>query len=272
MLVIGGVERARGQDHDRRLAAVLPRRDRAQAGEQLVGIIVDRRDAMAREQVGQEPHRHFAVFQHVGDARRRARVVFEDVEFLSVDPHDVDAGDMHPDVVRRALADHLRPIEGIAHNQFGRDDQFLENGALSVDILEEQVERPRALREASLEPAPFRPRYETRNDVERDQPLGGVLVAIDAEGDADAPEHVFGLGAARGEQFGRRFIEPASDLAIERPRLAGGNAHLVERRHTACLNLIAWRRQARTTLRLGGSCVATSVPCRERAEAPRRRS
>ena len=131
---------------------------------------------------------------------------------------------------------------------------------LSVDILEEEVERARALREAGLELAPFGPRDETRDDVERDQPLGGVLVAVDAEGDADAPEHVFGLGAARGEQFGRRFFEPASDLAIERPRLAGGNAHLVERRHAACPNLIAWRRQARTTLRLGESIVATSMP------------
>ena len=203
----------------------------------------------------------------------RARVVFEDIKFLIVHPHDVDAGDMHPDVVGRALADHLRPIEWIAHNQFGRDDRFLENGALSVDILEEQVEGPRALREAGLELAPFRPRYETRNDVERDQPLGGVLVAVDAESDADAPEHVFGLGAARGEQFGRSFIEPASDLAIERPRLAGGNAHLVKRRHAACPNLY----------RLAPSGLndapprwidSSQLPCRRRAraEAPRRRS
>ena len=115
----------------------------------------------------------------------------------------------------------------------------LENGARSVDILEEQVERARALRQAGLEPAPFGARDETRHDVERDEPLGGVLVAVDAEGDADAPEHVFGLGAARGQQFGRRLLKPASDLAIERPRLAGGNAHLVERRHAACPNLIA---------------------------------
>jgi hypothetical protein len=33
-------------------------------------------------------------------------------------------------------------------------------------------------------------------------------------------------------------------LTIKRPGLAGRHAHLVERRHAACPNLIAWRRQA----------------------------
>ena len=138
---------------------------------------------------------------------------------------------MHPDVVGRALADHFRPIERIAKNQFGRDDQFLENGALSINIREEEVQSAHTLREPGLKLAPLRLRYETRNDVERDQPLGGVLVAVDAEGDADAAEHVFRLGAARGKQFGWSFIEPASDLLVERPRLAGGKAHLVKRSH-----------------------------------------
>ena len=138
---------------------------------------------------------------------------------------------MHPDVVGRALANHLRPIERIAQNQFGRDDRFLENGALSVDIREEEVESAHTLREPGLELAPLCLRYETRDDVERDQALGGVLVAVDAEGDADAAEHVFRLGAARGEQFGWGFIEPASNLLVERPRLAGGKAHLVKRSH-----------------------------------------
>ena len=156
MLVIGGIERPRRQEHDRRLAAVATRRDRAQASEQLVGIIVDRRDAVAREQVGQEPHRHFAVFQHVGDAGRRAGVVFEDIELLVVHPHDVDAGDMHPDVMRRAPADHFRPVERIAQDQFRRDDRLFENGARPVDVLEEQVERARALGEAGLEPRAIR--------------------------------------------------------------------------------------------------------------------
>ena len=104
------------------------------------------------------------------------------------------------------------------------------------------------------------------------EPLGGVLVAVDAEGDADAPEHEFGLGAARGEELGRRFVEPARDLMIERPRRTAGNPHLVERRHSACPNPLRQRRQARTTLRLGNSPVATSVPsprARVSASAPR---
>ncbi len=179
--------------------------------------------------------------------------------------------DMHPDVVGRALADHFRPIVRIAQNQFGRDDRFPENGALSVDIREEEVKSAHTLREPGLKLAPLCLRYETRDDVERDQALGGVLVPVDAESDADAAEHVFRLRAPRGEQIGWCFFEPASDLAIKRPRLAGRHAHLVERRHAACPYPIDSRRQARTTLRLGESFVATSMPsprARRSASAP----
>ena len=179
--------------------------------------------------------------------------------------------DMHPDVVGRALADHLRPIERIAKNQFGRNDRFPENRALPVDVREEQVERAHPLREPGLELAPLRLRYETRDDVERDQALGGVLVSVDAERDADAAEHVFRLGSPGGKQFRRRFFEPASDLAIKWPCFARRHAHLVERRHAAGPNLIhcsAVRLERRSVLvnRL------SQLPCRRRAQAPLRRS
>ena len=229
MLVIGRIERARRQQHDRGVARARARRHRAQAGEQLVGIVVDRRDAVVGEQVRHQPHRHFAVFQHVGDAGGRARVVLEHVERVLVDAHDVDAGDMHPDVVRRAMADHFRPVIRIAQDQLvGTMFSFrIARGA--VDVLQEQVERGDALDQPRLQPRPFGARNDARHDVERDQPLGRVLVAVDAEGDADAAKHVFGLRAARGEDFGRRLLEPARDLAIDRTRGVGPEAHFVER-------------------------------------------
>ena len=93
---------------DGRIAARGPRRDRAQGGEQRVRIVLDRRDAVAREQLREEPHHHLAVLQHVGDAGRRAGIVLEDVEGVLVDPHDVDAGDVDVDAVRHLEADHLR--------------------------------------------------------------------------------------------------------------------------------------------------------------------
>ena len=57
-----------------------------------------------------------------------------------------------------------------------------------VDVVEEGVERPHAL----LEPADSRPHSldieDARDDVEGDQPLRGLALAVDGEGDADAAE------------------------------------------------------------------------------------
>ena len=65
-----------------------------QRRQQLVGIVLDRRDAVAREQLREQPHHDLAVLQHVGDAGGRARIVLEHVEASRLDAHDVDAGDV----------------------------------------------------------------------------------------------------------------------------------------------------------------------------------
>ena len=74
-------------------------RDRLQRGEQFFRIVLHGGDSIDGEEVGKEPHHHFAVLQHVGDAGRRAGVVFKDVEVLIVDANDVDSGDLDVDVV-----------------------------------------------------------------------------------------------------------------------------------------------------------------------------
>ena len=230
MFVIGRIERTRRQQDDHRLVIAGARRDRAQAGQQRVGIILDRRDAVLGEEVGHQPHRHLAVLQHIGDAGGGAGVVLEHVENVGVDAHDVDAGDMDPDVVGRAAADHFGPVIGVAQDQFGRDQPLFEDRARAIDVAQEHVQRIHPLDEAGLQPRPFRARDQAGNDVEGDKPLGGVLVAIDAEGDADAAEHIFGLGAPRGENFGRGMFEPVRDMPVEGANILLLKAHFIEKR------------------------------------------
>ena len=117
--------------------------------EQLVGIVLDRRDAVAREQVGEEPHHDLAVLQHVGDAGGRAGVVLQHVERVGVDAHDVDAGDVHVDVVRHRLAGHLRPEDRVAEDQVVGHDPGPQDLARAVDVVEEGVDRLDALLEAA---------------------------------------------------------------------------------------------------------------------------
>ena len=121
------------------------------------GIVLDRRDAMAREQFGEKPHHDFAVLQHVGDAGGRARIVFEHVECLGIDAHDVDAGNMHVDIVRHFLPAHLGTERRIAEDQIVRHDAGAQDFARAVDVLDEGVERIDALGQA-LSPGAAIPR------------------------------------------------------------------------------------------------------------------
>ena len=229
MLVICRIERSRRQQRDGRILAADARRDRAQARQQFVGISLNWRDAMLGEQVRQQPHRYFAIFQHVGNARRRAGIVLQHIKIVAVDAHDVDAGDMHPDVVRRPAADHFRPVIRIAQDQVGRNQAFLQDRAGTVNVAQEHVERVDALGDASFKLVPFGARDQPWNNVERDEPLRRVLVAIDAEGDADAAKHELGLGAPGGEHVGRRLLEPALDVTVERARSRLTAAHFIEK-------------------------------------------
>ena len=129
VLVVGAVERTRREQGDRRLVRRGVRRHRVQRRQQLLRIVLDRGDAVEGEEVGEEPHHHFAVLQHVGDAGGRAGVVLQHVEVGVVDAHDVDAGDLHVDAVGQLQSGHLGPEIGVAVDQFGRDQAGLEDFA-----------------------------------------------------------------------------------------------------------------------------------------------
>ena len=81
----------------------------------------------------------------------------------------------------------------------------LEDLLLVIDVVQEQVQRVHALAQPAFEQLPFGRRDDARHDVERDQPLGAAVLAVDGEGDADAVEGALGLVAllrdARGGVF-----------------------------------------------------------------------
>ena len=202
-----------------------------QRRQQFVRIVLHRRDAVAREQFREQPHHDLAVLQHVGDAGGRAGIVFQHVEGFGVHAHDVDAGDVHVNVVRHLLPAHLRAEGRIAEHQIVGHDAGAQDLARAIDVLDEGIERLDALGEAFFQQPPFGARHDARDDVEGDQPLLRVGLAIDREGDADAAEQKLGLAPAVIEHVGRNVIEPARELAIGRPHAAVCSGHLVEGGH-----------------------------------------
>ena len=218
MFVIGRIILAGREHDDVGLARAGGRRDRTQRSQQRVGIILDRQDEMVGEEIGREPDHHFAIFEHVGDAGGRAHIVFQHVEIVIVDPDDVDPGDMGPDVMRDGVALHFRAVARIAQNEVARDNSRAENGLFAIDVGQEHVQGLDPLDQARLESSPFVAAEQARHDVEGNQTLRRLLVAIDRESDADAAKQHFSLLATRIEQSGRRFLEPCSDTLVEGAR------------------------------------------------------
>ncbi len=245
VLVIGRVVDAGREQRDRRIGGSGLGRHRFQGGEQFVRVVLDRRHAMAREQLREQPHHDLAVLQHVGDAGRCARIVLQNIEGVGVDPHDIDAGDMNVDVVGNAKPVHFRTEDRVLEYEILRHDAGAQYLAAPVDILDVEVDRLNALLKAGAQRGPFGGRDDARQHVEGNQPFGRVRFAVDREGDADAPKQEFCLATAMVENVGGQIAQPFVETGIDRSHPAVGFSHFVE----CCCHS-----------RLGGSVIDSRAP------------
>ena len=252
VLEIGAVEDAGRQHRDGRLAFEAALRDRFERAQQIFWIVVDGRDAVQREQVGEHVHHRFPVLQHVGDAGRRAGVVLQDVDLVLARADEVDADDVAVDAERRLDADHLGHEGAVLDDQLLGDALGLQDLLAVVDVVHEHVERAHALLDAGAQTPPLGARDDARHDVERDQALGRFVLAVDVEGDTGAPEQALG--------FPLLLLQILDALAVE--PLLGGGIGLANARAPA-VHLVECRRQ-RTPPR---AVIGVPVPPRRRRPA-----
>jgi len=97
--------------------------------------------------------------------------------------HDVRSTDRHPGVVRHAHAAHLQPVLRAIEDHVDGDHAVADDAAISVDVAQEQVEGRDALDQTGFQFTPLREREQARHAVDRDDPLLGLLIAVDREGD-----------------------------------------------------------------------------------------
>ena len=123
---------------------------------------------------------------------------------------------------------HASPEARRGAQDLGRDDAVLDDPLLVIDVVYEEVERADALLQAALDEVPFVRRDDPRHEIEREDPLGSGVVAVDAEGNPHVQERAFRrLLATKELAVGQRFDELA-ERARRRPRLAVGVEHLIE--------------------------------------------
>ena len=237
MFEVGAVVHAGCQHHHRGLGRGRGT-DRAQGFEQQVGVVGDRRHAVLGEQVGEQPHHHLAVFQHVAHAAGHAQVVFEHVvlafAFGVRGAHDVHARDVRVHTAGHVHAHHLGAELRVLEDLVGRDVAGLDDFLVVVDVVDEAVERRHPLHQTGLHALPLVRGNHARDQIEGDQPLGAgavfVLGAVDGESDADTAEDHFRLFAAGRHDLLGLLRQPPCVVQVVGPHLAGRGIHFVKHR------------------------------------------
>ncbi len=211
------------------------RRHGAQIVQQQIGIMVDRRHAVAREQRREQPHHHLAVFQHVRHARWHAQIVFEYVELALARAHDVDAGNVGVDIQRHLDALHGRSVLRVIQDLFGRNDARLQDVLVVVHIVQEAVQRGHALHQAGLQLGPLGGVDHARNDVEWDQAFLAGVVAVHSERDPHALEVQLGFRPLLIDQMRGLLGEPIRERLVMRPHSCLIGIHFIVKVRHHCL-------------------------------------
>ena len=235
MLEIGGVIDARRQHHHLGLLHA-GGRQRAQHVEQLRRIVIDRQDTGGLEHLGEHAFYDLAVLEHVRHPGGDAQIVLQHVHRAVGAAHQVRAADVRPDALRRVNADALRAKVGRIGQVSAREHVIAHDALLVVDVVDEQIERLRALLQPGFDAPPLVERDHARNDVERPGAIDrSALLVIDRKGDPHAANGCVGGLLARRELFGSERREKFDQCAGCGPRCTTGPDQLIEARRRRIL-------------------------------------
>ena len=136
------------------------------------------------------------VFDDIAYTGGRPRIVLENEERAVLVPHDIGAADIDVCLVRQIDVAHRRAIVAVAEDQLRRDDAVAQDMLLMVDIVEQQVDRGDPLRDAALEMLPFVARQDSRDHIERQDPVDRFGFRINRKGDSEIVELRIGIARA----------------------------------------------------------------------------
>ena len=120
-------------------------REFRELADQPLPVIGNRANPDVAHQVGERTLRQVPVLDDVGDARWRARVVFEDIEIIFPGAHNVGADDMGVDAAGGRKPHHLRQKRRVAGDEIHGDTSGAQDFLAVVDVLEKGIYRANAL-------------------------------------------------------------------------------------------------------------------------------
>lgn len=127
----------------------------------------------------------------------------------------------------------------VAQHLVRRDDPGLDDALVVIDIGKEHVQRIDALDAAAFDHGPFTGGDAARDDIEGDQALGVLFIAVEGEGDPGAVEEQIGFATPLGQQFRRRIGQPEGEVLIVRTAGAVCVIHFIKERssHSSTLSV-----------------------------------
>src|SRR5262245_22184805 len=120
---------------------------------------------------GESSFHRTTIFQNVADAAWATAIIFEHHVLPLVIADQVRAADVNVNILR-----HLE-VHELAAKMFSRKDvvrgnnTLLDDSLLVINVVEEKIERRDALRQTAFEKFPFLRRNDSRDEIERKNPL-----------------------------------------------------------------------------------------------------
>jgi len=107
------------------------------------------------------------VLDDIADPGWGARIILEHPEYAVTAANDVGAANIDVGFVSDRHAPHMRPVIGVAQDQFGRNDAVLQDLLFVIEVVEQQVEGGDPLNDAALDLPPFIGGDQPRDRIER---------------------------------------------------------------------------------------------------------
>lgn len=97
-----------------------------------------------------------------------------------------------------------------------------------IDVVQKRIQRLHALLDTERQPAPFLAGDDAGHDVEGDEALGGLLLAINGEGDAGFAEDALGILHLLGQSGRVLFFQPTIISRVWSSQPGSFRKHLIE--------------------------------------------
>ena len=136
------------------------------------------------EQTRESALHRLPVLDHVGDAGRAARVIFQHQISAILVADEIGAANVNVNIARHIEVHELGPEMRRLPDDLFRNDAVAQNVLRVIDVVQKQIQRRDSLDEAALDQVPFFRGNDARDEIEWENALRPLVVVVDRKSDA----------------------------------------------------------------------------------------